>query len=104
MANDKRKMPFGFWEDALKPQAYLIEKYHCNTLQVRRWRDELGIGKHRVGKVVNQYLPDGTFVKRHASVHQAAREVGGFAENISLAANGIIKTAYGYVWRFDDGN
>ena len=97
-------MPFGFEDDALKPQRYLVEKYHCNQHQVKRWRAELEIGSLRVGKVVNQYSISGTFLKRYASLHQAAKEVGGFAENISMAANGITKTAYGYIWRFEDAN
>ena len=51
-------------------------------------------------KLINQYALDGTFIRQFNSTKEAARYLEVSQGNISSAANGKRKTAYGYIWRF----
>lgn len=39
---------------------------------------------------------------RYRSVNEAARQIFGYPANISFAASGKIKTAYGYRWEYEE--
>ena len=98
-----REIPFGFAEVADRPIVYLMPEFHCSNSQIHRWRKELGIEINSKNKkrCVYQYDSHGQAVKRHNSIHSAARYVAGSPTNIWKAANGMIKTAYGYAWRYE---
>lgn len=105
MANPKRPIPFGFEADAMLPHPVLYKKYHCSGLQIRRWREELGLPRFIAGKPVLQYELDGkTFVAEYPSLHAAARAIGGNYETIQACVTGRTRKAYGYVWRWKNAN
>jgi len=51
-------------------------------------------------KAVGQYTKDGELVKVWQSTHEVERQLGFAQGNITRAANGKYKTAYGYVWKY----
>ena len=51
-------------------------------------------------KTIGQYTRDGELVKIWPSVMEAKRETGFSQGNISQAANGNRKTAYGCIWKY----
>lgn len=51
-------------------------------------------------KTVEQYAKDGTHLREHASVEEAAEYIGGSFQTVSAACRGEKRTAYGFVWRF----
>ena len=53
-------------------------------------------------KPVLQYTKDGFFVARHESMREAAESVGGKHPNIFKCCNGIKKSMYGFVWKYED--
>ena len=46
-----------------------------------------------------QQIKDGEILKSYPSMKEAARQTGIPQSNISMAANGIIETAGGYMWK-----
>lgn len=103
--NPPRPIPYGFAEDANMNILPLIEKYHCSWRQITRWRKELGVSVTRnQSKPVIQYDKDGNEIARYKSMHKAANAVGGCFENISMCANGKLRKAYGFQWRFEDAD
>lgn len=52
-------------------------------------------------KAVYQYDLSGNFIAKYSSTKEAARILGKSQGNISSAANGKRKTAYGYKWSYD---
>lgn len=52
-------------------------------------------------KEIYQYNLDGSFVKKYDSVKEAARQLKKSQGNISSAATGKRKTAYGFIWSYD---
>ena len=58
-----------------------------------------------LSKPVGQYTRDGELVKVWQSTREVERQLGFAQSNISNAARGKQKTAYGYVWKYiEDGN
>lgn len=55
-------------------------------------------------RVVVQHDVWGKKLREFPSVRDAARHVGGFAPNIWKCCNGDCPTAYGFKWKFKDGN
>jgi len=53
-------------------------------------------------KRVKQYDRQGNLIRIHASIMDAAASVGGTFRVVSATCCGAKKTAYGFVWRFDD--
>ena len=51
-------------------------------------------------KPVGQYTRDGKLVKVWQSTIEVERQLGYAQSNISAAARGKLKTAYGYVWKY----
>lgn len=51
-------------------------------------------------KIIYQYDLFGNYINQFPSSREAARALGGSQGNISLAANGKRKTAYGYIWSY----
>jgi hypothetical protein len=52
-------------------------------------------------KPIYQYSKCGKLIKRYDSISTAARENRASAGNISNAASGRVKSAYGCIWRFN---
>ena len=53
-----------------------------------------------LGKPVGQYTRDGKLVKVWQSTMEVERQLGFDQGNITRVANGKLKTAYGYVWKY----
>lgn len=53
-------------------------------------------------KPVLQYTKDGVFVARHESLRSAAESINGKHPNIYKCCNGIKKSMYGFVWKYED--
>ena len=104
MAAQKRQMPVGFANDALMPHDYLHKKYRCDGKQVKRWRAELGVPAKINAKAVLQFTMDGEFVNAFPSVYAACKHMSGTSGTISKCANGFLRQAYGYVWRYADAD
>lgn len=51
-------------------------------------------------KIIYQYDLSGNYINQFSSSKEAARALGRSQGNISLAANGKRKTAYGYIWSY----
>ena len=69
-----------------------------------RENSNFGSRNERLGKAqskpVGQYTLDGDLVKAWQSVNEVQRQTGFSQGNISLAANGKYKQAYGSIWRY----
>lgn len=81
-----------------------------------RYSDEINKKKGRPGRVSNmkgrcgvdnpiikpiiQYDLNGVFVRQWISGTEASKATGFYAGNISSCCNGVLKTAYGFIWRF----
>lgn len=52
------------------------------------------------GKSVLQYDLDGNFIKEWVSTMEIQRKLNYHRGNISNCCNGIVKTAYNYIWRY----
>ena len=77
----------------------------CNLeWSTRRENINHGTRNERVAKAqskpVGQYTLDGDLVKVWPSVIEAQRQTGFGKGNISLAANGKFKQAYGFIWKY----
>ena len=77
----------------------------CNLeWSTRRENINHGTRNERVAKAqskpVGQYTRDGDLVKVWPSVIEAQRQTGFNKGNISQAANGKIKQAYGFIWKY----
>ena len=53
-------------------------------------------------KKVNQYTKDGEFIKTWDSLTEVQRETGFKNPNLSSCCTGKTKTAYGFIWRYED--
>ena len=53
-------------------------------------------------KRVSQYTLDGEFVKTYSSFHEIERELGVKCYNIHSCCNRKQKTAYGFLWRYEE--
>lgn len=71
---------------------WCTEKYNANY----------GTRNDKLKKQVLQFDISGNFCKRYISVREAAKSVGGYAGNISSCCRHILKTAYGFVWRYEE--
>ena len=62
------------------------------------------LNRKDVSKAVLQFDLNGNFIKEYCSSREAARTLGNrdFSVNISKCSNGIIKTAYGYKWKYKE--
>ncbi len=56
---------------------------------------------HPASKKIIQKTKDGEFIKIWDSMNQAANNLGISTSKISMAANGLRKSAYGYLWEFN---
>lgn len=76
-------------------------KYN-NNYGTRNERAGKSLRNHpRFSKKIYQYTKDGKFVAEHPSGAEAARSLGKTnGSEISAAANGHQKHAYGYIWSF----
>ena len=56
----------------------------------------------KLSKPVLQYEKSGAFVREWKSMQDVQRNLNYGQCNISRCCNGILKTAYGYIWKFKD--
>lgn len=103
--NSRRPIPNGFAERANEPTKILTKEFHCNTIQCKRWREEIGIHKEgrRQPRPVVCFTRDGDEVARYKSILDAQIAINGYASNICAALKGRAETAYGYVWKYAEG-
>ena len=55
------------------------------------------------GKVVIQYDLEGNFIKEWVTTMDIQRQLNYHRGNISNCCNGLVKTAYNYIWRYKNG-
>ena len=62
------------------------------------------LNRKDLSKAVLQFDLNGNFIKEYCSLRDAARSLGNkyFCSLISRCSNGIIKTAYGYKWKYKE--
>lgn len=85
------------------------EKTDCRlanlNLMTRKENINWGTRNKRVGKalskIVGQYTLDGIHICTWFSTRGLERELGYSHENISNCCNGKLKTAYGYIWKYE---
>ena len=69
-----------------------------------RENSNFGTRNERLGKAqskpVGQYTLDGDLIKAWQSTNEVQRQTGFSQGNISLAANGKYKQAYGFTWKY----
>ncbi len=99
------------YETSLKPSIDRIDDYQPYTLNnINLTTTEYNINRYYADAIqgintktaiaVNQYTLDGVFVASHHSYKAAARFLGhNQIGNIRNVAEGLGKTAYGYIWR-----
>ena len=73
-------------------------KENCNH-GTRNERMAKGIAK-ALSKPVGQYTRDGELVKIWPSAIEVQRQAGFSRGNVSAAARGKLKTAYGFIWKY----
>ena len=88
--------------------------YFIGNIQLVTWEQNLKNQKqqnksgeylHTGSKAIKQYSLDGEFLKEFPSASIAAREITGKSRaiaNISSAAKGRMKTAYGFIWKYSN--
>ena len=72
--------------------------YNYGTINIRRSQKQLN-DKNK-SKIVLQYSLDGTFIKEWKSTKDVQRNLGFDNSHISECCRNIIKTAYGYLWKY----
>ena len=60
--------------------------------------------EHYRSKKINQYDKLGNFVKTWNSMNEIKRTLGYCTSNIFKCCNGIIKSSYGYVWKYSEAD
>lgn len=62
------------------------------------------LNRKDLSKTLLQFDLNGNFIKEYCSLRDAARSLGNkyFCSLISRCSNGIIKTAYGYKWKYKE--
>jgi len=81
--------------------------YNFNNIRMVTWKenhkkyhnDALNGINNKTSKQVSQYTKKGIFIKSYYSISNASRETGVDFGNISKAANGILKTSGGFIWK-----
>lgn len=63
------------------------------------WKGKFGKNHFNHSKI-DQYTTDDVYVASFYGFHEAAREMGLYAQNIHKACNGVYKTCGGYKWKY----
>ena len=71
-------------------------------IEVKMKISDANINNPLLSKEVTQYKKDGTFVKTYASTAEAARTLNSSPSHIAECCNGKRKTAYGYIWKYNE--
>ena len=79
---------------------WCTREYNINygTINIRKSQKQLN-DKNK-SKVVLQYSLDGTFIKEWKSTKDVQRNLGFDNSHISKCCRNIIKTSYGYIWKY----
>lgn len=79
---------------------WCTQEYNQNygTINIRKSQKQLN--HKNKSKVVLQYSLDGTFIKEWKSTMDVRRNLGFCQSHISECCRNIIKSAYGYLWKF----
>lgn len=78
----------------------------ASNLEWCTYAENINYGTHNkrmaksLSKPVGQYTTDGKLIKVWHSTREVQRKTGFSRGSISEAANGKLKTAYGYVWKY----
>lgn len=94
----------------------ISEKRHMGIKTVSSILKENGISQGEIlkrrnktigeksSKIVNQYNLDGELLATFPSASAAARELNFNVASIGKSCNGDLKTAYGYIWQYEDSD
>lgn len=83
---------------------WVTKKENQNNPLSKQNRKEAHKGIHNnrkdISKPVNQYTKDGTLIKSYPSAHEASRQTGFIATNISACCRGESMTSHGFIWKY----
>lgn len=82
---------------------WVTHKENSNNPLTRKHNSESHIGiENKNRRVVLQYTKEGIFVKRWESFAQIQQETGYLQGNICSCCRGRIKSAYGFIWKYEE--
>lgn len=80
---------------------HIDENKENNAVDNLKWCDRFDINENKTGKSVLQYSKKNVLIKEWASQSEASRRLKIPQCHISSCCNGKLKTAGGYVWKFN---
>lgn len=72
----------------------------CTTEYNLKYGTRLKRVSDKLSKPIEQWSKDGQLIKVWASLIEVEKETGWSHGNISRCANGLSKTAYGFIWKY----
>lgn len=91
---------FPIAEHAYKKQMHGRYRYYCSWTCLNHKTEET-VRKYKYKRVL-QYSREGSFIKRFDSVNQIFDCFGYNPNMIREACRGKIKTAYGFIWKYEE--
>lgn len=83
--------------------SWVSKKENCNMPLHKKRQSEAQTGKTRNNKPISQYTLDEKFLKTFNSATEASKVTGIDNSSIGKAANGKLKHAGGFLWRWCNG-
>lgn len=83
---------------------WCTQKYNVNYGSRTEKCSKKLINREDLSKIVHQFTKSGEFVREWNSLSDVQREIGYSIGNISQCCQGKRKSAYGYIWSFDNLN
>lgn len=87
------------WVTSKENTKHAIDVLQFNFLPNRK----ITGGKHHAAKPVYQYEKNGNLIKKWGCVSDAARYLNHRPDNIIKNCNGQLKSAYGFIWKYAEG-